>query len=132
MSAGQGTYSMPTQVFDSWTEENRNAKYPRYQYADFLGPANWGRVSDLNVYNGAYLAFRELALSYSLPKTWISKAYLQKVELSITAQNLGYLTAAPVAQPEVSRVPDPNGNGLASGTGYPMPRTVLFGINVTF
>lgn len=132
MSAGQGTYSMPTQVFDTWTESNPGAKYPRYQYADFLGPANWGRVSDLNVYNGAYLAFREVALSYSLPKEWVNKAYCQKVELSVTAQNLGYWTSAPVAQPEVSRVPDPNGNGLASGTGYPMPRTVLFGINVTF
>ena len=132
MSAGQGTYSMPTQVFDTWTEQNPNAKYPRYMYADFLGPANWGRVSDFNVYNGAYLAFREVALSYTLPKNWVNKLACQKIDLSVTGQNLGYLQHAPVAIPESVRVPDPGGNGLASGTGYPLPRTLLFGINVTF
>ena len=132
MSAGQGTYSMPTQVFDSWTEENPNAKYPRYMYADFVGPANWGRVSDFNVYNGSYLALREVALSYSLPKNWVNKLACQKIDFSVTGQNLGYLKHAPVAMPETSRVPDADGNGLASGTGYPLPRTVLFGINVTF
>jgi hypothetical protein len=132
MSAGQGTYSMPTLVRETWTEENPNAKYPRYMYADFLGPANWGRVSDFNVYDGSYLAFREVALSYTLPKNWVTKINCQKIDFSVTAQNLGYLTAAPVAMPETVRVPDPGGNGLASGTGYPLPRTVLFGINVTF
>ena len=73
------------------------------------------------------MAIRELSLSYSLPKALASKLYCQKLDLSITGQNLGYLTAAPVASPEVSR-----GGGVASGTGYPLPRTLLFGINVTF
>ena len=35
-------------------KKTKGAKLPRYQYADFLGTANFGRVSDLNVYNGAY------------------------------------------------------------------------------
>lgn len=132
MSCGQGTYSFPTDVFDTWTEENKGAKLPRYQYADFLGTANFGRVSDLNVYNGAYLAFREISLSYSLPKAWVTKAYCQKVDLSVTAQNLGYWTSIPSKQPENIFTPDPNSNGLTHGTGYPLPRTILFGLNVTF
>jgi hypothetical protein len=37
------------------------------------------------------------------------------------------MVGAPVATPEKF-----NGVGMASGTGYPLPRTVIFGLNVTF
>ena len=91
------------------------------------GPDNYFRNSSIFAYDGSYLAFREVSLSYSLPKSIISKFNCQKLELSVTGQNLGYLCAAKVAAPEVSRT-----GGTASGTGYPLPRTLLFGLNVTF
>lgn len=75
-------------------------------------------------YNGAYLAFRELSLSYSLPKSLANKIKLEKVDLSVTGQNLGYLTQCKsVATPEA---------GSGAGSGYALPRTLLFGINLTF
>jgi TonB-linked SusC/RagA family outer membrane protein len=123
----QGTYSASTEVKDTWTESNPNAKYPRYVYADQLGTSNYYRNSTLFAYSGDYLAIRELSLSYTLPKIWTNKFGCQQLDLSITGQNLGYLCAAKVATPEVSR----NG-GTASGTGYPMPRTILFGVNFKF
>jgi len=52
---------------------------------------------------------------------------MQSLDLSVTGQNLGYLTAAPIASPERAI-----GTGIASGTGYGLPRTLLFGINLTF
>lgn len=123
----QGTYNTSTEVFDTWSPENKGAKYPKYVYADQLGAANYYRNSTLFAYKGNYLAIRELSLAYSLPKTLANKFYCQRLDLSITGQNLGYLVAAPVAAPEVSRT-----GGTAGGTGYPLPRTLLFGINVTF
>lgn len=45
-------------------------------------------------YNGNYLSFREIALSYNLPSNWVRKAGLGSVMLSVTGQNLGYLTEA--------------------------------------
>lgn len=123
----QGTYNTTTDVWDTWTEDNTDAKYPRYVYADQLGVSNYYRNSTLFAYKGAYLAFREIALSYSLPKSIVSKMHCKGLELSVTGQNLGYLTAAPVAAPEVSR-----SGGTASGTGYPLPRTVIFGVKATF
>ena len=57
----------------------------------------------------------------------VSRLYMQAMNVSITGQNLGYLTAAPVASPERSI-----GAGVASGTGYGLPRTLLLGINLTF
>ena len=127
LGCGQGTYNATTEVYDTWTPENRGAKYPRYVYADMQGPDNYFRNSSIFAYDGSYLAFREVSLSYSLPKSIISKFNCQKLELSVTGQNLGYLCAAKVAAPEVSRT-----GGTASGTGYPLPRTLLFGLNVTF
>ncbi|CUA18230.1 SusC/RagA family TonB-linked outer membrane protein [Bacteroides fragilis] len=118
----QGTYNTTKDVFNTWSEENPNAKYPRFVYADQLMNANYYRTSTLFAYKGNYLAIREISLSYSLPKAWANKAYCQKVDVSITGQNLGYITSANVASPEVS----------SAGSGYALPRTLLFGLNVTF
>lgn len=123
----QGAFNASKEVYDTWTPENPNAKYPRYVFADQLGTANSWRSSSMYAYRGNYLAFRELSLAYSLPKNLCNKFYCQKLELSVTAQNLGYLCAGKVAAPEISR-----GAGTASGTGYPLPRTLLFGLNVSF
>lgn len=122
LSCAQGTYNTTTEVFDTWSEENPNAKYPRYAYADVLTNANYARKSTMFAHKGNYLAIRELSLNYSLPKEWAMKAFCQKVDISITGQNLGYITSAKVASPEVSN----------AGSGYALPRTVLFGLNVTF
>lgn len=123
----QGTYNTTTDVFDTWTPENPNVKFPRYVWADQLGTANLYRASTLFAYKGNYLAFREISLAYSLPKNMANKLYMQSLDLSVTGQNLGYLTAAPIASPERAI-----GTGIASGTGYGLPRTLLFGINLTF
>jgi len=123
----QGTYNTTTDVFNTWTPENPNAKYPRYVWADQLGTANLWRSSSLFAYKGNYLAFRELSLAYSLPQTIADKLYMQSMNVSITGQNLGYIKSAPVANPERSY-----GAYIASGSGYGLPRTLLFGINVTF
>ena len=122
----QGTYNTTTDVFNTWTPENPNAKYPRYVWADQLGTANLWRSSSLFAYKGNYLAFRELSLAYSLPQTIADKLYMQSMNVSITGQNLGYIKSAPVANPERSY-----GAYIASGSGYGLPRTLLFGINVT-
>ena len=97
----QGTFNTISLVKDSWSESNPNGKYPVYGWADFLGKRNYDRISDINCYRGDYLAFREISLSYSLPQSWIHKSGLSKVDVSVTAQNLGDITAAKnMATPE--------------------------------
>lgn len=123
----QGTYNTTTDVFNTWTPENPGAKYPRYVWADQLGLGNFNRSSTLFAYKGDYLAFREISLAYALPESIAGRLYLQNLSISVTGQNLGYLTAAPVASPERAL-----GTGIASGTGYGLPRTLLFGFTATF
>jgi hypothetical protein len=75
------------------------------------------------IYKGDYLAFREVNLSYKLPSSILQKIKTQGIELSVTGQNLGYLTAAKnLYSPEI---------GASGWGGYALPRTVIFGINFT-
>ena len=120
MGCYQGTYNTPTMYYDTWSESNPNAKYPRYLFADQNGKNNY--------IAGDYLAIREISLSYSLPESVAKMLKMQRAEVSITGQNLGYITGAKnVGSPEAN----PKDNG-AVGQGYSLPRTILFGVNLTF
>ncbi len=123
MGCMQGTYNMIDAVKDTWTPENTNAKYPIYTWADQLGPGNYNRASSIFAYRGDYLAFRDISLAYALPERWAQRIGLQKLELSVSGQNLGYLSAAPyVHTPEMA--------GSNNG-GYPLPQMLVLGVNVT-
>jgi len=119
----QGTYNTIKQARDNtFSESNPNAKYPRYMWADQLGKGNYDRTSSLFTYKGDYLAFREISLSYRLPQRWTKKVAMNSVDLSLTAQNLGYLTAAKYVY-----TPEPGGDPWG---GYSLPRVFVFGLNV--
>lgn len=120
----QGTFNTISLVKDSWSETNPNGKYPVYGWADFLGKRNYDRVSDINSYRGDYLSFREINLAYALSDSWTHKLGLSRVNVSVTAQNLGYITAA-------KNMPTPE-YGVSRNGGYPLPKSVVFGLNVTF
>ncbi|GAA6339305.1 TonB-dependent receptor [Phocaeicola massiliensis] len=127
MGCYQGTYNTPTMYYDTWSESNPNAKYPRYLFADQNGKNNY-IASTMFAYRGDYLAIREISLSYSLPESAAKMLKMQRAEVSITGQNLGYITGAKnVGSPEAN----PKDNG-AVGQGYSLPRTILFGVNLTF
>lgn len=122
----QGTYNVPDLYYDTWSEENPNGTYPRFLYADQLGKNNYQPVSTLFAHKGNYLAIREISLSYSLPQKWTQAVKMQRAEVSITGQNLGYITSAKnVFSPETGA------NGVVSN-GYALPKSVLFGVNLTF
>lgn len=123
MGMMQGTYNTVVETKDTWTSDNTSAKYPRYMWADQLGKRNYARESSLFIYNASYLAFREISLTYGVPKNLFEKTGIKGIEASLTGQNLGYLTASKLYSPE---------NGGSTGGGYGLPRTVIFGINLKF
>lgn len=128
MGSIQGVFNNVEQIKDSWTPENPNAKYPKYYVGDNTGKSNYNRISSMFAFNASYLAFREVTLSYSLPAAWLQKLYVQDLTLSVTGQNLGYLTHSVSFSPEQTST---NSAG-AVDAGYSLPRTVIFGLKVTF
>lgn len=120
----QGTFSTIEEVKKTWTPENPNAKYPTYTWADQLNKRNYDRPSSLFAYKGDYLGFRELSLTYSFPQLLIERMKLTRLDLSVTGQNLGYWTKG-------KNMYSPEANANDRG-GYPLPRTVIFGLNLSF
>lgn len=121
----QGAYNMTTDVWKTWSEDNPNGTLPKYLWADQLGKSNYNRMSSMFTHNAAYLSFREVSLSYSLPQELVENLFLQGLNISVTGQNLGYLTKSKmVAMPETA--------DAIAGSGYALPRTVLFTFNLTF
>ncbi len=124
MACAQGTYNTLTKTKNSFSAANPKGKYPTYAWADQFGKRNYCRTNtSMFAYRGDYLAFREVTLSYSLPKNLLDKMHMQALDLSITGQNLGYLTKAKDAySPEVA----------SATSGYPLPKILVLGLNLTF
>lgn len=119
----QGTFNNIADVSKTWTEENRGAEYPVVQYADQNYKNNYNRSSSMFWEDASYFCAREITLSYSFPKKWMNAIYLSDLTLSVTGQNLFYVTASNLYSPEY---------GASKEGGYPIPRSVLMGLKVSF
>ncbi|MEG1076377.1 MAG: SusC/RagA family TonB-linked outer membrane protein [Mucinivorans sp.] len=122
LGAMQGQYNTTTDVRDTWTPENINAKYPLYYNSDQVYKNNY-RQSSLMLYQGDYLCLREVALTYSFPKAMLERAKIQNVSLSLSGQNLAYWTASKNINKETG--------GVVSGS-YGVPITMLVSAKITF
>lgn len=130
MGGGQGSFNFTTDILKTWTPENPDAELPRFVDASNMGTDSWIRTSDLIAKSGAYLACRELSLSYQLPEAICQKFKSQGLTLSVTGQNLGYLKKTTLPLPDNTTYT----NGASSGWGgtYNLPLSVIFGLNVSF
>ena len=136
----QGSFNIINEVQNMWSESNTNTDLPAFYYADQLSKKNITRSNNGTTAvdnnssrfyeKGDYLALRELTLSYSLPKTLISKAGMTDASVYVTGQNLFYITGYKGTSPEPA-VDTTYGRGIDNGR-YPTPRTLLFGLSVTF
>lgn len=105
----------------SWTEENRNAEFPRLSLgasgAYNASPSDWWKR------NGAYLRLKNVAIGYTLPDQWMSRINIEALRVYVSGNNL--LTAS-----EFKWV-DPESVNVPTGI-YPQQRTFSFGIDLTF
>lgn len=122
MGLSQGTFNTIKESKDTWSEQRPEAKYPILMYADSKYRNNY-RMSDIFYDNCSYLCARNIMLSYSLPQKWCNTVKMKNISVSVTGQNLFYITASKLYSPEYGA----NGNG-----GYGIPRTILFGLKATF
>ena len=81
------------------------------------------------IYKNNYIKMREIALSYTLPKSVSEKAGLQKVTLSLTGRNLFYLYKS---IPNIDSESVQGTNNYTEYSIFPMHRSWGFGVNVSF
>jgi TonB-linked SusC/RagA family outer membrane protein len=123
LASAQGEFNATDRVLDTWTPENPDAPLPRYVWADQLNTKNFDRPSSMFFVNSSYLAFREVTLSYSLPKDLISRIKMSAFSVNLSGQNLGYLTNKYLTLPERTG---------SQNSGYIIPTQFILGINATF
>jgi len=114
-------------ALERWTDQNPTNEYPR---ANASPHGNF--MSDVIVEDGSYVRLKEVMLSYNLPVKWYSKAGLSNIRVAVTGNNLLTFTKYSGFDPEVSIY-----GGSVFGKGadygaYPMARTVMFTLNLTF
>jgi TonB-linked SusC/RagA family outer membrane protein len=109
-------------LYDHWTPENPNAKYPIPKRAHAL------RFSNRFIEDGSYLRLKNVELGYNLPVQYIS--WLDKVRLYVSLQNILTITNYSGWDPDVNS----QGGGIGQGIDhnpYPVAKSYTFGINVT-
>lgn len=95
---------------------NINAKYPRLNAVTHYS-------NDSELYDAKYIKLKTLQIGYTFPKQWMQKAYIEKLRLFVSGENLLTITNFPGVDPEFG------GSGFQS---YPIPRMLSCGVNVTF
>ncbi|MBO9586574.1 MAG: TonB-dependent receptor [Flavobacterium sp.] len=106
---------------------NPSATLPRAQGADI----NWSSANQRYIEDGSFTRLKNIAIGYTLTGDAF-KSYFSKARFYLSAQNLVTITKYSGLDPEIARA-DGNANSAGIDLGrYPQPKSVIFGIDVTF
>ena len=105
-------------ALDSWTEDNRNAYFPRSTYDNVTGNRE---TQPRYLQNAAYLRLKSITLGYSLPKALLAKWKIDHVRFYVSGQNL-------LTFDHLFDIYDPETVSLST---YPLTKSVSFGLNIT-
>lgn len=120
----QGSAPTKDYVENMWTEENPyNAEYPRLYFSNLGGGKNQ-RTNSYFLKNASYFRLKNLTLGYTLPKQLTTKAYIQRLRIYFSGDNLFTITKFKGLDPERKE------DGIA--TEYPQNRICSVGINIDF
>jgi len=130
-------FNADKKVLNAWTPENKNTDVPRAIDGD---PNHNARTSTRFVEDGSYLRIKNLTISYNIPKNVISstfKGMFTDLQVYVTGYNLLTFTKYSGYDPEIgaSYIYSGGNATLLQGVDfgfYPQPRTITFGINVSF
>lgn len=136
-----GPYAFPPTAFihedfaaNTWTEDNRNAYFPRRRGYNAYASGALGTKNDRYLQNLAYLRFKNLTVGYTLPQELTRKAKIEQIRVYFSGENLCY--ASPLKK--YTKTMDPELGGTTgtstdnSGVGYAYPRTFSIGLDIQF
>jgi hypothetical protein len=115
-------------ALNAWTTPGQVTNFPR------LTEATQSQTTRF-LEKGDFVRLRNVMLSYSLPKTVLSRLHLQGVRVFAQGQNLVTWHNFQGWDPEVSSIVDGDGGGAnaqVTGAQYPVLRSVTFGLNLSF
>ena len=127
--ADKYTQNYTTEIFGRWHGEGTSDKLPRLSSSSHR---NTNYVSDIYMHDGDYLRISNLTLGYDFDKQLKKVEWLQGAKIYVSANNLYTFTKYDGMDPDVAFGHDEDwASGIDLGL-YPLPRTFMFGINLTF
>jgi len=124
---GWGLNNFKEVLYNHWTPENTNAKYPK------ITSTNTYKISDRFVYDGSYLRLKNIELAYSIPTKKLGIGWCKKSQVYVSGQNLLTLTSYPWSDPDVnSRGGSSSINQGIDHFSYPTSKSVMFGVRLDF
>ena len=123
------TQNYTTQIFDRWHGEGTSDKIPRLSAGS---NQNTNYISDIYMHDADFLRVTNLTIGYKFDKLLSNINWMQSASLYASFNNLYTFTKYDGMDPDVRY-----GGGMPWASGvdlglYPLPRTILFGLNVTF
>ncbi len=117
---------------NAWRHDNVNAKYPKANAnIGIVQRIPAGTYSDFFVEDGSYIRLKNVRLTVNIPGNWLkNKGIAAKVYAS--GQNLITISDYSGYNPEVNQQGQNNVNqGIDMGS-YPLAKSYMFGVNLTF
>jgi hypothetical protein len=124
-------YNSTIKALNRWTPSNTNTDIPKRSLS------RTQRVSTRWVYDGSYARLKNLAIGYNLPSNMLKKAFISKLRIYASAQNILTFTQYPGYDPEVNYNSEGSGSasnrnlGLDYGS-YPNAKSYTIGLNIGF
>jgi TonB-linked SusC/RagA family outer membrane protein len=128
----QRLFNASTDVLDRSIVANGTVTNPSSTVPRALGASqNWSSASDRYVEDGSYTRLKNITLGYTLSGETFD-SYFSNIRFYISGQNLITITKYSGLDPEIARA-DANANSAGIDLGrYPQPKSVIFGLEVTF
>ncbi len=111
--------------------DNPNGTLGQPNLGNFSSARRLVRSSNIFFKDADYLRLRNVQLAYNLPQRWLSAVKLSAARLYITGNNLLTITKFRGFNPDATSTDNVLTNGQ-SQANYPVARSYIFGINVTF
>lgn len=119
---GHTGYGFHKDTYNSWTPENINNDFPRWQYADRY----FTSASDRWLTKADYLNLQNVTLSYVVPKKWVHKIGIEGLVASVGVDDLFMLTK------RKGFIPNRDFDGNLQMGYYPNTRRYLMNLKFDF
>lgn len=114
---------------NTWTPENRDARYAKAVYFD---PAGNARTSDRYLFSSSYLRLKSLQISYTLNSSIVKDMGIDYARLTLSANNLATWTKWPGLDPETFSERSNITSQTNNEDPYPLSKSFSIGVQVQF
>jgi TonB-dependent starch-binding outer membrane protein SusC len=122
------TQNYTTQIFDRWHGEGTSDRIPRLSSSSHR---NTNLISDIYMHDADYVRISNLVLGYRFDNQVSRINWMKGASVYAAFNNLYTFTKYDGMDPDVGYAPDSWASGVDLGL-YPLPRTFMLGMSVTF